>query len=57
MHKRDLTDEEIEKAGLTQFEKLAKETQKRSEQEQHDICLLIYGYLAHSASEKIEKVN
>ncbi len=34
-----------EKEHLEKFEKLAKDTQKLSEREQHDICMFIQGYV------------
>ena len=43
--------------NLNQFERLAREVQVLTESEQRDICLIIQGYLACSASKNMTKVS
>ena len=42
---------------LNQFESLARKVQSCPEDEQRDICLIIQGYLACSASKNMTKVS
>lgn len=52
----DMQCEQMEQ-NLNQFERLARKVQSRPEEEQRDICLIIQGYLACSASKERTKVS
>lgn len=42
---------------LNRFERIARKVKSRPEEEQRDICLIIQGYLACSASKNMTKVS